>query len=379
MNTVLINVTNTMPVPSPRGNYITGIGTATIALVNALCRLEQLPYNLKLYATGLKSINFDFYNWILPHYILPTPNRLRIGKRQMDSYVRSKLLKYDLFHITENYFDVAPGERFIVTIHDCTDFDAAYSADLDEATRQKYLRKYYTMAEKSEMIVTISMFSKEEIIKYMNVNPDKVFVNYLGIERERFKVLAPDIVDAVLRKFNINAPYYFACSCNRPRKNLVTALRAFQKLLTYNPQHVFVVAWGNPFPEIKEEFAKEIEDRKIIFLPFLTDEEIVALYNGASLSIYVSRKEGFGMPILESFACGTPVMTCRNSSLPEVGQDAAIYVGEDNIDEMVDVMRMFESASYDIGLFQTKSEAVLNQFSWDNTAKRCIEVYDKCL
>ena len=85
------------------------------------------------------------------------------------------------------------------------------------------------------------------------------------------------------------------------------------------------------------------------------------------------------MPILESFACGTPVMTCRNSSLPEVGQDAAIYVGEDGIDEMVDVMRMYESASYDIGLFQTKSEAVLNQFSWDNTAKRCIEVYDKCL
>ena len=97
------------------------------------------------------------------------------------------------------------------------------------------------------------------------------------------------------------------------------------------------------------------------------------------MSVYVSRKEGFGMPILESFACKTPVMTCRNSSLIEVGQDAAIYVGEDSVDEMVDVMKLFESDTYTFGKFEELSEKVLNQFSWDATARRCLDIYDKCI
>lgn len=375
-NTILINATIAIPSVFRGKSYISGMGQATIALINSLCKISS-PYNLELYASGIKAINFDFYGWNFPCHVLPFPNR--IGLRKLCPFFRSKLFEYDLFHITENYFDVASGERFIVTIHDCTDFDPEYSADVDMVTRQKRLRKYFKMAEKSEMIVTDSMFSKEEIIKYMDVSPDKVFVNYLGIDRERFKVIPAFKVNEVLHKYGINSPYFFACSCNRHRKNLITALRAFKKFLTYNPNHIFVAAWRDPFYEIKTEFANEIENRKIIFLPYLTDEEIVGLYNGASMSVYVSRKEGFGMPLLESFACGTPIMTCNNSSLPEVGKDVAIYVGEDNIDEMVDVMCLFEKQLYNLELFHQKSESVLNQFSWDDTAKRCLDIYDRCL
>lgn len=378
--TILINVTSSMPEQDPRwGGYLTGIGHATKALVDALYRIKNNPYNIELYASGMRSLRFDFHGWNYKHHIIPVPHSLRINDRHLDSYVRPLLYKYSLFHLPEHIFDVSPNENFIVTIHDCTDMDVNLSADMSAKEREFSLKKYKVMTNDSKLIITDSIASKSDIIKYFNVNPDKVVVNYLGVDKKRFRKLCKTEIDVVLQKYNINSPYFFACSCNRPRKNLITALRAFKKFLTYSPQHIFVVAWSNPFPEIKEEFGKEIKEKKILFLPFLSESEIVALYNGASMSVYVSRKEGFGMPILESFACGTPVMTCNNSSLPEVGQDAAIYVGEDNIDEMVDVMRIFESTSYNQNLFMIKSKVVLEKFSWDETAKRCLKIYDMCI
>ena len=92
---------------------------------------------------------------------------------------------------------------------------------------------------------------------------------------------------------------------------------------------------------------KKYLKKKIIFLSYVSDETLLSLYNGASVTLFPTLSEGFGFPILESFACGTPVMTCRNTSLPEVGGDVALYVGENDIDEMVDVMRLFENMKYD--------------------------------
>lgn len=381
MKKILIDITPTMPNTSAGhvGNYVSGIGQAAIALLDALNKMDDIPYNIELYASSFRARNYDFSKWKFKVHKFPMPSKFSNKYPKVEPFLRSLMCKYDLYHIPANYASVGKREPFIVTIHDCTDMDAANSSDVADEERALLLKKYQRVTQYSRAIVTDSQFSKSEILKYFDISPDKVIVNYLGLDRSKFCVLTDDMVKSVLTKLGISQPYIFACSCSRPRKNLVTALRAFKKFLTYHPEHIFVAAWGNPFPEIKEEFAKEISDGKIRFLPFLTDEEIVALYNGASLSVYVSRKEGFGLPILESFACGTPVMTCRNSSLPEVGQDAAIYVGEDSIDEMVDVMRIFETDSYDLMDFKKKSERVMNQFTWENTAKRCLDIYDMCV
>lgn len=377
--TVLVNVSNTMPVKGNIGGYISGIGQSTRSLVDALNKIDNIPFNLELYATSFRARQCDFYDWKFKHRVIALPSKLKYKGRSFESYLRSKFLSYDLFHVTENYFDVADDEHFAVTIHDCTDLDTSMSTDVNDNLRPQLLERYLKMVKKSQLIATVSDFSKEEIVNYLNVNPDKIVPIYWGVDRHRFKVIDNNIIKKILDRFNINNPYFFACSCNRPRKNLINALRAYKKFLTYSPNHIFVIAWNNPFPEICQEFNKEITDRKIVFLPFLSDEELVALYNGASLSIYVSRKEGFGLPILESFACGTPVMTCSNSSLKEVGKDAAIYVGEDNVDEMVDVMRIFENGNFCYEEFLLKIESILNVFTWENTAKRYVDFYMRCL
>jgi len=370
---ILIEVSTVIPI---KGYYIPGIGQATKSLVSALDVLQDIPYDIELYARGHHAVGFNFYGWKFKHHVNPIPVRCLEWNRSIEPFMRQRLLDYDLFHLTNNYYNVANGEPFIATIHDCTDMDERFCSDVESIERQNIVRKLQHMVDDSKAIVTVSNFSKADIVHYFGVTPEKVFVNHLGIDRTVFRELDSQTVKAVLDKFNIHHPFFFACSCDRPRKNLVNALRAFKKYLAGGSNHIFVIAWRNPTSEIRNEFVNEINDGKVVFLPFLTDEELVAFYNAASLFIYVSRKEGFGLPILESFACSTPVMTCYNSSIPEVGQDAAIYVGEDHIDEMVDVMKMFDRGRYNMEEFMEKKEKILQQFSWDNTAKRCLSIYN---
>ena len=111
----------------------------------------------------------------------------------------------------------------------------------------------------------------------------------------------------------------------------------------------------------------------------VSDQDLVVLYNGALGTLFPSRYEGFGFPILESFACETPVMTCRNSSLQEVGGELALYTGEDDIDTMVDIMKALYENKYDKDEFVSKTKPFIQRFSWDKTAENYVTFFKKYL
>lgn len=364
---ILIDVTST--VPHGKNSYISGIGKSTYWLVNALNKKENLPFNMQLYTIGVKNISFNFYDWNFEHNVIPFPASLHFLDMGLSSLWRKFFLNYDLYHLPGNIDYTYKGEQFVATIHDCDRFSTTKDLEIK--------KKYINTAEKSRGIVTCSEFSKSEIIKNFNIDPSKVSVIYWGIDLHLFTI--KQNWEKKLQKFNIHVPYFFACSCNAPRKNIITALRAFKKFLSYNPKHVFVLAWGNPPKSVMNEFVTEIEQKKIIFLPYVDDDDLVALYNGASLSIYISRREGFGFPILESYACGTPVLVCDNSCIPEIAQDAGIYVGEDAIDEIVDVMLYFDKEKFDTENFKIRSQNILNKFTWEKTADNYVKFYSKYL
>lgn len=367
---ILIDVTTTIP---KLNSYISGIGKSTYWLIKAMDKIdkEKIPFNIELCAYGLKSVKFDFYNWNFKHHRILIPQECHINGKKIDCIYRNLFLNYDLYHIPQIIDDVSKKENFVSTFHDLD----AYSL----SDNIKYKELYYNIAHQSKRIVCCSEYSKKEVVERLDIAPEKIDVIYWGCDRELFRKKDSQEIVEVLRKFRIDRPYFFSCSCNNPRKNIETALAAFRKFLTYKPEHIFVLAWGNPKKDLLDMYAPEIEKGQIMFLPFTTDEELVTLYNGASMSIYVTRKEGFGFPILESFACETPIMTCRNSCLEEVGKNAAIYVGEDNIDEMVDVMLAFERNVYDRKKFLKESSDVLSCFSWEKCAYEYIDFYQKTL
>jgi glycosyltransferase involved in cell wall biosynthesis len=124
--------------------------------------------------------------------------------------------------------------------------------------------------------------------------------------------------------------------------------------------------------------ASDLKNR-VHFVSNVTNEELADIYAGATASFFPSLYEGFGLPILESMACGTPCVTCRNSSLPEIGGEAAIYVDPLDIDAMSDVMERFENNDYNIAELQAKSLAQASHFSWKKCARQTVEVYKQCL
>ena len=265
-------------------------------------------------------------------------------------------------------------ESYIVTLHDVIAYDRAI-ANNDIKTAKKWQK----MASRAKAIMTCSQYSKSEIVSKLNICPEVVSVVYWGASTDKFYIEDKNITKRNLHLLGIDGPYFVSISCAHPRKNIRILLKAFQLFLQINPKHKLVLVWSNPPQDILQTYAKEISDLKIVFLKYVSDEYLRSLYNGATLTMYPSRSEGFGFPILESFACGTPVMTCRNSCLQEIGRDVALYVGEDNVDEMVDVMKYFEKNLFNMELFKKMSNNLLPSFSWDETASKYVDFYTKSL
>lgn len=360
--------------PLWKRRYNAGVGRSTFLLLDALAKIKNLPFEIEVYANGVSSIGYNFNNWPFKHFSFPVPDTFGYHKTSLEVMYRKYFLKNDLFHIPHNYDKTFKGEKYVVTLHDVIGYDMAIQ---EQNTNE--INKWLNIAKNASGIVTCSNFSKNEIVNKLNVDPDKVSVIYWGISFEKFHKESTNITKQKLEKIGINFPYFVSVSCAHPRKNIRTLLKAYREFAKSNPRHKLVLVWGNPPADILNEYNKEISEKKIIFLNYVSDEILLSLYNGASLTLFPTLSEGFGFPILESFACGTPIMTCRNTSLPEVGGDVAIYVGEKNIDEMVDIMQLFENMKYDMEKFNTSSKILLNNFSWERTANEYIKFYNKYL
>jgi len=124
--------------------------------------------------------------------------------------------------------------------------------------------------------------------------------------------------------------------------------------------------------KLREEYKDEILSRKLIILPKISDEELARLYSGAMASFLISSYEGFGFPILESFACGTPSVTCRNTSQEEIGGEYAFFVRERNVEDTVNAMKFF------IINGKGDCEKLHNYaltFNWRDAAEKYIRMY----
>jgi glycosyltransferase involved in cell wall biosynthesis len=141
-------------------------------------------------------------------------------------------------------------------------------------------------------------------------------------------------------------------------------------------EHDLVLTWSRPPKQFLAEFADEIEKKRIVFLKNVPDVLLGRLYAGATLSWFPSKYEGFGLPILESMACGTPVVTCRNSALPEVGGEAVLYVEQDDIDSMADIMKLYDTGT-GTGYEELRIKGIeqASKFKWDETASRYAKWY----
>ncbi len=206
----------------------------------------------------------------------------------------------------------------------------------------------YSAARLSDHIITSSGFSKSEILKYENVNESKISVVYFGFDFEEYSNLAYDL-EPVRKKYKLFDKYFLFVGNVKPHKNLFTLLNALQLILERKNKIKLVVVG-----EIKKLITSDKKSLKllnennllkdnVIFTGFIEKEELVQLYKNAAALVFPSLYEGFGIPPVEAMACGCPVISSDAASLPEVCDDAVLYINPHDIKDIAEKMLLFLS------------------------------------
>lgn len=190
-------------------------------------------------------------------------------------------------------------------------------------------------ARKAEAVITISEFSKREMVEHYGIPPEKITVIPLAAD-PAFRPIDEERIEEVRMKYGISKEYVVHVGAMFVRRNLPVLLRAFGKIAD-RVEHELVIVGPNrtlPYQDIKG-LARELGiEKRVVFIDYADDDEMAPLFSGATASVYLSTYEGFGFPALESLACRTPVVASNMSSVPEVVGNAGVLVNPLDVDEV---------------------------------------------
>lgn len=266
----------------------------------------------------------------------------------------------------------------------CTIHDICFEHYKNIFTKKEYLRQKLLIpyaAKKSVCVFTVSNHAKDDIVKHYHVSPEKVIVTYNAVNETFCRIDTASLdIEGLRKRFNIgDYPYILTVGNLQPRKNLPRLIEAFNKWKkeTHNCAKLVIVgkkAWR--YADILK--AVDSEPENIVLTDYVSNEDLVRLYNGAVAFIYPSYFEGFGIPPLEAMACGTPVAVANTTSLPEVVGNAGIYFDPFNVDEIKNAIdQLMTDASLRTDLIEKGYQQKTN-FRWEESAEKIVKAYHVC-
>lgn len=233
-------------------------------------------------------------------------------------------------------------------------------------------------ARKSSRIITVSKASKDSIIRELGVPDEKIIVTYEGTNQIFRQIFDVEQIRRIRTKYNLTSDYIIGIGSTDPRKNISGLVQAYAHLqANLKTAYQLVIIWTNKY--LSKVLMKQVEDlglnERVRFLSQVSDEDLVLLYNGASLFAYPTLGEGFGLPLLEAMACGTPVVAANNSSVPEIAGDAAILVNPADTRDLSETISKVLSDGNLRSELSYKGLKRAKEFSWERCAKETIQVY----
>ncbi len=324
-----------------------------------------------------------------PYQVKPVPgfanNRENFEKllwEQLTGPAAAREAGVDLFHVPYFAPPLLPRTPTIVTIHDVIPLRLPlYQA----GTKVKaYMRLVSQAAHNATMIITISQHARQDIIDALKIPSERIRVIYQAAGAEYRPVTDPATLAAARARYGLGERYIFYLGGLDQRKNVPQLVRAFAHLYSKigDPKLQLLVA-GNPdlqsgplFPDPRPVAAGLGMTGQIIYR-FIEEEDKPALYSGASLFVFPSLYEGFGLTPLEAMSCGTPVVCSNRTSLPEVVGEAAISIDPDDLDAMVDAMQLVLTQNELRTDLRSRSLQQAAQFSWHKTARETLAVYEE--
>lgn len=364
----------------PLIGQLTGIGNYVKGLTEGLSSLPKNTYSYELVA-------FDFMS---KSSQASTTNTLKFRKiRYLPVQLFNRLLRYglmpplDLFFGKKIYFFAnfvrwpLLFSKSIVVIYDLAYLH--HPEYLAESNRRFMSSRVPDSIRKADHVVAISENTRQELMKAYNIPKNQTSIVYPAINHSHYKPQPKQIVTKVHEKLSIKPNYLLFVGTLEPRKNIVGLIEAFVALPNdIKAKHQLVIVGGRGWKD--KTIANSLEQHEqenINYVGYVSDEDMPAVYSGAALFVYPTYYEGFGMPVLESMACGAPVLCAKNSSLPEVLGSAGVYFDASNTKELTKKMKTLLNNKAKLNELSKKGLERAANFSWQKSAAQLQEVFEK--
>ena len=285
----------------------------------------------------------------------------------------------DVFHAPHYVLPPAVGCRSLVTIHDC--IHLVFPQYLPNRAAYVYAKaSMWSAARRSNRILTVSEASKRDIIRFLNVPPEKIVVVHNAID-ERFRVRpSEEAIARVRERYQLDHRFVLYVGNIKPHKNLVRLIEAFDRLRKCGFDELTLLIIGDEIsklPALRRAVHSHKLHKHVRFLGYLPDETLAVLYRLAAVFVFPSLSEGFGLPPIEAMACGAPVVTSNVSSLPEVTGGAAVLVDPYDVESIADgIARVLNNPALREEL-RVKGIARALDFSWERSVARTREIYQE--
>jgi glycosyltransferase involved in cell wall biosynthesis len=353
-----------------------GIGTYIRNLLRQLARVDrQTEYVLLSRATDL-----DVAAQLGPNFravLEPSPNYSLREQVHVPWVLRRE--RPDVFHAPHYVLPAAVTCRSVVTIHDC--IHLMFPQYLPNKMAYAYARaSMWTAVKRSDRILTVSEASKRDILHFFNVAPEKIVVVYNAID-DHFWLTPPDEeVARVRERYQLDHQFILYVGNIKPHKNLVRLIEAFAELRRTGFEELKLLIIGDEIsklPSLRRAVHGHKLHKHVRFLGYVSDDTLRVLYRLASLFVFPSLYEGFGLPPLEAMASGTPVVTSNQSSMPEVTGDAAVLVDPYDVGSIVEGMRRVLADADLAADLRRRGPERAREFSWARSVEQTRTVYEQ--
>jgi glycosyltransferase involved in cell wall biosynthesis len=287
--------------------------------------------------------------------------------------------KPDVFHAPHYVLPIGVRAHSVVTIHDC--IHLMFPQYLPNRAAYTYARlAMWSATRRSDCILTVSQASKRDILHFFAVPPEKIEVIYNAFDERFSREPNEEAVARVRERYQLDKRFVLYVGNIKPHKNLVRLIEAFAALRKGELEDVKLLIIGDEIsrlPALRRAVHSLKLHKHVRFLGYQPDDTLAILYRLASVFVFPSLYEGFGLPPLEAMASGTPVVTSNVSSLPEVTGDAAVLVDPYDVTSIEDGMRRVLTDPALAASMRERGLQRAREFSWERSVKRTLEVYQK--
>ena len=320
--------------------------------------------------SGARSFNSRSTRW-------PTGNRLfRIAWEQLSWPLAARRHKLDLLHGMAFVTPILAPCPTIVTVYDLSFF---YFPDRYPVLQRIYLSSQTRRScRQARHIISISESGRQDVHKLFGIPMERISVIHPGVDRSFYPRSSEEIA-AFRARQNLPPQYVLHVGTLQPRKSIPTLISAFARMERQDLELVLVGGKGWAYDEIFAQVCEMGLNKRVRFTGYVPDSELPLWYNAASMLVFPSVYEGFGLPVAEAMACGTPVVAANTSAIPEAaGAAARLFQAQD----AAELSSHMEAVLDDPHLMATMREHGLQQsrqFSWERAGKEMVDVYRRVL